>query len=222
MEFETLKTRRSSKVKDMTAPAPTGDELKEILTVGARVPDHGKLNPWYFIVFEGDARAQFGQKIREIYHQDHPDATQEQLWHEENRLTAAPLVIAIVSRIRESKIPVWEQLLSAGACCYNICLAANARGYATNWLTQWYAFHPDIRDYLGLENGCDNIAGFIFIGTATAKNEERDRPDINEITTFWQPNAMINKGDIYNKDGLGFAGGVKFSIFTAQNGKTSS
>ena len=152
----------------MTAPAPTGQELIDILTVGARVPDHGKLNPWYFVVFEGETRAKFGKKIREVYHRDHPDATEEQLLNEENRLTVAPLVVAVISRIRESKIPVWEQLLSAGACCYNICLAANARGYATNWLTQWYAFHPDIRDYLGLENERDNVAGFIFIGTATA------------------------------------------------------
>lgn len=213
MEFQTLQNRRSTKVKHMTVPAPKGKELQDILQTGARVPDHGKLNPWYFVVFEDDARAAFGQKIHDVYLQDHPDATPEQLDHEKNRLMRAPLVVAVVSRIRESKIPVWEQLLSAGACCYNICLAANAKGYGTNWLTEWYAFHPEIRQFLNLEDDRDNIAGFLFIGTATEANEERPRPDLNEITNYWSPDtAPDKKGDIYNKDGLGFAGGLGFTI----------
>lgn len=180
--------------------------MRDILQTGARVPDHGKLNPWYFIIFEGGARAEFGNILRDIWACDHPEATAEQLDHEQNRLTRAPLVIAVISRFRESKIPVWEQILSAGACCYNICLAANLKGYGANWVTEWCAYHPKVRRALNLEDGRDTVAGFLYIGTATGANDERPRPDLDEITNFWtMETAPANKGDIYNKDGLGFA-----------------
>lgn len=205
MNFEFLQTRRSTKLKNMASPAPTGAELAQILETAARVPDHGKLNPWYFIVFEGDNRVSFGAELSRIWHKKHPDATPEQLLNEEERLTRAPLVIAVVSRTRESTIPVWEQLLSAGACCYNLCLAANAKGYGTNWLSEWYCFDTDVRALLNLEDGRDNIAGFIYIGTETERSEERPRPDMAEIVNHWTPEtAPLNKGDIYNKDGVGF------------------
>ena len=203
--YNFLETRRSTKLKNMTPPAPTGQELSEILEVAARVPDHGKLNPWYFIVFEGDNRMAFGAELARIWHAKHPDATPTQLLNEEERLTRAPLVVAVVSRTRESTIPVWEQLLSAGACCYNLCLAANAKGYGTNWLSEWFCFDNDVRTLLGLEDGRDNIAGFIYIGKETERSEERPRPDMAEIVNHWTPETTpLNKGDIYNKDGVGF------------------
>jgi nitroreductase len=200
---QTLKMRRSTKLKNMSAPAPKGAELKTILETAARVPDHGKLSPFYFIVFEGDARAQFGEHLRAAWEQDHGDATEEQLNHEQNRLKRAPLVVAVISRIRDAKIPAWEQILTAGAACYNLCLACNAHGYGTNWLTEWYAYHPKIRAALNLENGRDNIAGFIYIGTETEKQDDRQRPDMSAITNHWtNDKIMDNKGDIYNKDGM--------------------
>ena len=187
----------------MASPAPAGDELRGILQTAARVPDHGKLNPWYFIVFEGEDRAAFGKHLRAAWAKNHPDATAEQLTHEENRFTRAPLVIAVVSRIRDATIPQWEQILSAGACCYNLCLACNAHGYGANWLTEWYAYDDDIRAALSLEDGRDNIAGFVYIGTETEPNEDRPRPDLSEIINHWAEGTPAkNKGDIYNKDGL--------------------
>ena len=199
-----LQSRRSTKIKHMTAPGPNADELKEILQIAARVPDHGKLSPFYFIVFQGTERATFGKHLRHLWAQDYADATQEQLTHEENRFMRAPLVVAVVSRIRESKIPVWEQLMCAGACCYNLCLAANACGYGTNWLSEWYSFDERVHDILGLEKGRDNIAGFIYIGTATEVQDDRERPDLNDITNLWTSGQMPDKkGNNYNKDGAG-------------------
>lgn len=199
-----LKHRRSTKLAHMTSPAPAGDELQSILQTAARVPDHGKLNPWYFIVFEGENRTAFGKHLRAIYARNNPDATPEMLDHEENRLMRAPLVVAVISRVREAIIPAWEQILSAGACCYNLCLACNAHGYGANWLTEWYSFDADVHALLNLEHGRDNITGFIYIGTETDKQDDRSRPDLDLLTNYWTENSVMNnKGESYNKDGLG-------------------
>ena len=201
---EFLQTRRSTKVKYMAEPGPSAEELKEILTIAARVPDHGKLSPFYFIVFQGEERAAFGKYLRDLWAADYAEATAEQLEHEEKRFMRAPVVIAVVSRVRDAKIPVWEQLMCAGACCYNLCLAANAHGYGTNWLSEWYSFDERIHNILGLEKGRDNIAGFIYIGTQTEAQEERERPNLDDITNFWTFDSSADKkGDNYNKDGLG-------------------
>lgn len=199
-----LTTRRSTNLKHMAEPGPDAAQLQDILKIAARVPDHGKLSPFYFIVFEGQARADFGKKLREFWAADYADATEEQLQNEENRFMQAPVVVAVVSRIREAKIPAWEQMMSAGACCYNLCLAANAYGFGTNWLTHWYCFDKRVHDLLGLEEGRDNIAGFIYMGTATATQEDRERPDLDKIVNYWTFNSIMDKkGDEYNKDGLG-------------------
>jgi nitroreductase len=198
---EFLHTRRSTKVKMMSEPGPSLDELNDILEIAARVPDHGKLSPFYFVVFQGDVRKEFGQHLAEIWKNDHPDATQYFLDSEKNRFMQAPLVVAIISRIRDAKIPAWEQILTAGACCQNLCLAANAHGYGTNWLTQWYYNHPEVRNILNLEDGRDNVAGFIYIGTETEKQDDRDRPDVRLLTNNFGE-ELNKKGHEYNKDGM--------------------
>jgi len=180
-----LSTRRSTKVKCMAEPGPSGDELQDILTIAARVPDHKKLVPFRFVVFEGEARAAFGNHLKDIFLRDNPDATPQQLEFEHQRFLRAPTVIAVISAVKDEKnVPYWEQVLSAGACCYNLCLAANAYGYGTNWITEWYSYHPEINALLKLQDG-ETIAGFIYIGTATEDNSERDRPNIKHITNFW-------------------------------------
>lgn len=199
-----LLTRRSSSAKKMTSPGPSADELEQILTAAARVPDHGKLNPWFFITFEGDARAEFGKQLRDIYAQNNPDATDKMLNKEEERLLRAPTVVAVISRIRPSTIPQWEQVFSAGAVCYNLCLAAQSLGYGANWLTEWYTFDEKARKALGLDTR-DTVAGFIYIGTPTEKLDDRPRPDMEKITNIWTSNmTTLNKGDIYDKEGLPF------------------
>lgn len=189
-----LKSRRSSKITSLTSPGPNAEQLQNLLTIGARVPDHGKYHPWYFIVFEGDARREAGDLLRQAYAAENPDAAPAKLDLEAENFLRAPLVIAVVSRIREGKTPEWEQILSAGAACYNICLAANAMGFGSNWLTQWYSYSPTFRQLMGLETQ-DRFAGFIYIGTATAPNEERERPDLSRIVTRWtKKSPALNTG----------------------------
>lgn len=198
-----LKNRRSSKVTTLSAPAPTGAELQEILTIAARVPDHGKYHPWYFIVFEGEARAEVGEHLRTAYAAENPDTSTAKLDLEAERFLRAPLVVAVVSRIREGKNSEWEQILSSGAACYNLCLAANAKGYGTNWLTEWYSYSPTFKQLIGLD-AQDHFAGFIYIGTAPEKQEDRERPDLSKIVTHWsQKSPALNKGEGYGQVGKG-------------------
>ncbi len=200
--LEYLLHRRSVMAQTMCDPAPSEDELQRILEAGARVPDHGKLAPWYFIVFEGDKREIIGEKIRDIYAVQNPNAKQEHLRIEEERFIRAPLVVGVISRIKTGKPPMWEQILSAGAVCQNIVLATNASGYAAQWLTEWYAFDEDFRDYLGLD-ARDTVAGFIHIGTPSEMPSERPRPDLSDITTQWEEGVKPNKGDAYNSPKFG-------------------
>ncbi len=181
--IELLKIRRSVKPREMSAPGPSPAELETILTVGSRVPDHGKLTPWRFIVFEGDARARAGDVIAAVFARKHPDAPAADIEAEKRRLLEAPLVIAVVSFVRpHPKVPAWEQELSAGASCMNILTIASALGYGANWLTGWFAFDRDVLDGLGLKPE-EKLAGFIHIGTATTPSEDRPRPALAEIVT---------------------------------------
>ena len=191
-----LLTRRSSKLASLSAPGPTHEQTETILKIASRVPDHGKYAPWYFIVLEGDARFQAGNLLKQAYKTENPDAADAKLDLEAERFLHAPLVIAVVSRIKYGKHSQWEQILSAGAACMNLCLAANALGYGTNWLTEWYSYSPDFKKSMGLDDR-DHFAGFIYIGTQTEANEERERPDLENIVTYWQQGKPLNKGDQY-------------------------
>ena len=183
-----LLKRRSSKPALLAEPGPSAPQLRQILTAAARVPDHKKLVPWRFIVFEGAARAAFGDKLAAICAAEEAESPSEiRLQTERERLTRAPVVVAVISRISEpQKVPEIEQTLSAGAACMNLCLAANALGFGTSWITEWYAFSAGVRDVLGLGAG-EAVAGFVYIGTATEAQVDRDRPDLDAITQYWQP-----------------------------------
>jgi nitroreductase len=198
-----LQRRRSCPLKNMGEPGPGRAQVETILKAAARVPDHGKLFPWHFIVFDGPARAQAGALLAAAWKEENPQqAEPAKLELESGRFARAPLVIGVISRVREGKHPVWEQILSAGAACQNLCLAANALGFATNWLTEWYSYSPAFKAALGLD-ARDHVAGFIYIGTATGQPDERPRPDLSAITTWWQPGAALNKGAEYGQAGLG-------------------
>jgi nitroreductase len=181
--IELLKFRRSVKPREMTAPGPTPAELDTILTIGARVPDHGKLAPWRFIVFEGDARVRAGELIAKVFANKNPQATPPEIEVEKKRLTDAPLVIGIVSFTKpHPKVPPWEQELSAGASAMNMVTAATALGYGACWLTGWFAFDRDALDALGLKAD-ERFAGFIHIGTPSKPSEDRPRPVLSDIVT---------------------------------------
>ena len=181
--IELLKVRRSVKPREMTAPGPSPAELETILTIGARVPDHGKLTPWRFIVFQGDARLRAGEIIAKVFAQKNPQATAADIEVEKKRLTDAPLVIAVVSLTKpHPKVPAWEQELSAGASAMNIVTAATALGYGACWLTGWFAFDRDVLDGFGLKAD-EKLAGFVHIGTPSRPSEDRPRPALSEIVT---------------------------------------
>src|SRR5258708_2387077 len=160
-----LKSRRSVKPREMSGPGPSAAELETILTVGARVPDHGKLAPWRFRVLEGDPPAPAAKTIATVSPGKTRKAPPAELEVENRRLMDAPLVIAVVSFTRpHPKVPEWEQQLPAGASAMNIVTAATALGYGANWLTGWFAFDRDVLDGLGLKAD-EKFAGFIPIGT---------------------------------------------------------
>jgi nitroreductase len=181
--LELLKRRRSVKPREMTAPGPSPAELDTILAIGARVPDHGKLAPWRFIVFEGDARLRAGELIAQVFAGKNPQATPAEIEVEKKRLTDAPLVIGVVSSTKpHPKVPSWEQELSAGASAMNIVTAATALGYGACWLTGWFAFDRDVLEALGLKAD-EKFAGFIHIGTPSKPSEDRPRPLLSDIVT---------------------------------------
>jgi nitroreductase len=185
--LELLTTRRSFKATELSGPGPSAAQIDTLLTVAARVPDHGKLAPWRFIVFEGDARRAAGDAIAAAFQARYPDAKPEQVEAERNRLRRAPLVIAVVSRAGPHvKIPEWEQVLSAGAAAMNLVLAAHALGFAANWITEWYAYDRAVLDALGLAPH-ERIAGFVHIGTPPGPPEDRPRPALSEIVTRFSP-----------------------------------
>jgi nitroreductase len=178
-----LTTRRSFKPVELTGPAPSAAELDTLLTIASRVPDHGKLTPWRFVVFEGDARAAAGDAIAAAFAAKYPDAKPEHIEAERQRFTRAPLVVAVVSRAAPHvKIPEWEQVLSAGAAAMNLVLAAHALGYGASWITEWYAYDRTVLDALGLAPH-EKIAGFVHIGRPPGVPEDRARPPLDEIAT---------------------------------------
>ena len=183
--LDLLLSRRSGSAKAMTGPGPSPEQLRQILGAGVRVPDHGKLAPWRFILFEGDGRLRMGQVLERAVRETEPDASPERLSLERGRFLRAPVVIGVVSRIREAvPIPEWEQVMSAGACCMTIVIAAHAMGYVANWITEWCAYHPRVRERLGLRSG-ERIAGFIYIGHPAVPLEDRPRPDPESLTTIF-------------------------------------
>ena len=178
-----LSTRRSVAPHLLTGPGPGAEELETLLTIAARVPDHGRLVPWRFIVLQGEARHRIGEVIAAAFKAAQPEADEARIAPERERLARAPLVVAVVSRAGPHvKIPEWEQMLSAGAVCMSLVIGANALGYATSWLTEWYAFDRRVLDALGLASD-ERIAGFVHIGRPAEPPVERQRPDMAEIVT---------------------------------------
>jgi nitroreductase len=184
--LDLLLTRRSVKAGMLGEPGPTPAQLTIILTAAARVPDHKKLTPWRFVVFEGGARAAFGEALAAACateEKEPPSAARLEI--ERTRLLRAPSVVAVISRITPNPgAPEWEQVLSCGAVGMNLCLAANALGFGTCWLTEWYAYSPAVRSALKLADN-ERVAGFIYIGTARERQDDRERPDLASITTRW-------------------------------------
>ena len=184
--IELLARRRSAKPQMLGLPAPTAEELERLLTIAARVPDHKKLVPWRFVVFEGEARAQIGEVFAAACLAEEKETpSPARLDTERQRFLRAPLVVGVISRTKETPgAPEWEQILSAGAACFSLCVAANAMGFSTCWITEWIAYSPTVRKALGLADN-ERVAGFVYIGTANERQADRDRPALADVVTRW-------------------------------------
>ena len=173
--------RRSASAPVLTAPAPSAEELNELLRLAARAPDHGKLFPWRFVILQGDAKAALVVQLERLAaDQPKPDKAAAAL----AKLRNPPLTVAVISRVIECNIPEWEQVLSSGAVCQNMLIAADAMGYGANWITDWYSYDERATRLLGLEPH-ERVAGFVHLGTLPEPPQERVRPEIDKLVTVW-------------------------------------
>jgi nitroreductase len=180
-----LKSRKSASAKALGPPGPDPGQLAEILSIAVRVPDHGKLAPWRFVVFAGAARARAGEALGARYQELHPAHGAEGTSFAKGLLLRAPVVVAVVSKAAvHPKIPLWEQQLSSGAVCFNLVLASQALGFDAQWQTDWIAYDDGAKAIIGLAPG-EAISGFIYIGTSTVPLEDRPRPDLAALVTHW-------------------------------------
>jgi nitroreductase len=182
-----LRTRRSGRPRDLVAPGPDPDQLRQILEIGARTPDHGKLAPWRFIHVPADRRGAFSAMLEAAYQAGRPEPARLEVEAVQRFAHQAPeLVVLLSSPVGGTKIPLWEQELSCGAAAMNLLHAAHALGFAGGWVTGWAAYSEPVLQGLGARPG-ERIAGFIFIGTPGMELEERPRPPLDDRLSEWTP-----------------------------------
>ncbi len=182
-----LRTRRSAKPRDLAEPGPDDAQLRQILVIAGRTPDHGKLTPWRFIHVRAEQRGAFADLLERAYRSQNADPGRLEIEAVHRFAHQAPtLVVALSCPVEGTKIPIWEQELSCGAACMNLLLGAHALGFAAGLVTGWAAYSEDVLRGLGGRDG-ERIAGFVFIGTPPVELEERDRPEPGKILSDWVP-----------------------------------
>jgi nitroreductase len=178
-----LAKRRSASAMTLAAPGPDDAQLADILRLAVRVPDHGKLAPWRFVILKGAAKDAFAEQVTALAgSQENPTKANAAL----RKLTRPPVAVAVISRFIAGEIPEWEQRQSASAVCHQTLLAAAALGWGANWITDWYSYDARAKAILGLSED-EKVAGFLYLGTATEQPQERQRPDVAAITSVWSP-----------------------------------
>jgi nitroreductase len=180
-----LASRRSASAKAMGEPGPDAAQIAAILGIAVRVPDHGKLTPWRFLLITGEARARAGDIVAARWRALNPDHGEAMIAEQQRTFLRAPTVIAVVSTAGDHpKIPVWEQVLSAGAVCQNMLIAATAMGLGCQWITGWQAYDREVLAALGVGEG-EKVAGFVYFGTPTEAATDRPRPEPESLVTRW-------------------------------------
>lgn len=178
-----LLSRRSPPISELTGPGPDEAEIATMIRAAIRVPDHGRLAPWRFILYRGDARRRVGEMLAELAGKREGPLPETRLEQERKRLDRAPLVVAVVSVPKEhARIPQWELFLSGGAAAMNLVHAAKALGYGATWITNWYSDDPEGRAILGLSPE-ERIVGLVHIGNHPGGTPERPRPEPADITS---------------------------------------
>lgn len=168
----------------MIAPGPDATQLRTILSAAMRVPDHGKLAPWRFVVVPPEQRSALADLLVASLRAEKPDAHEAEITAAADFAHQAPILVVVLSSVRrEAKIPAWEQELSAGAACMTLLISAHALGFVGGWLTTWAAYNDTVRAAFGGKD--ERIAGFIFIGSPARALEERPRPDYDSVVSDW-------------------------------------
>lgn len=181
-----LASRRSGRPRDMIAPGPDAAQLRDIVRVALRTPDHGKLNPWRVVHVATDQRDRLADVLVHAYRTEKPEAGRLEIEAMESFARQAPQLLVVLHSPRESsKIPLWEQQLSTGAFVMNLLHTIHASGFVGGWITGWPAYNQAMRDQFGAAP--EQIAGFLFIGTAHCPLEERPRPALDTVFSSWQP-----------------------------------
>ncbi|MEE2998419.1 MAG: nitroreductase [Pseudomonadota bacterium] len=183
-----LRSRRSVVAANLSEPGPNHEELNSILEIGLRVPDHSRCGPWRIQIVRKEGQVKLGELYASLFTKEDENPTQEKIDYWRSRPQSAPILLAITCYPNEEKlhkIPLWEQILSGGALCQNILNAAHALGYSAQWLTEWPAYHKDVKKILGHEEEIE-IYGFIFIGTAIEPPKERKRISAEEVVSEWK------------------------------------
>ncbi len=177
-----LAARRSASAQTLKAPGPDTAQLDDLLRLAARVPDHGKLAPWRFVVLEGEAKAGFVRRLEDMVgRQAAPEKARAVL----AKIANPPLTVAVISSPKPASIPLWEQQMSAGAVCMTLLIAAQAMGFGANWITDWYAVDPEALALLGVRDG-EQVAGFIHLGAPSEDPLERVRPEMGTVVERWE------------------------------------
>lgn len=179
-----LSSRRSGKPRDLAAPGPSIDQMREMVRIAVRTPDHGKLAPWRFVIVPDDKREALATLLADSYRAEKPEAGRLEIEAMLQFARQAPAVIVVLSSPKQSKIPLWEQELSVGAASMNLLHAAHAMGFAGGWLTGWPAYSEAVRDAFGSTE--EKIAGFVFLGTPGRELEERPRPELDDVVSLWE------------------------------------
>ena len=179
--LQLLAKRRSTAAAGLRGPGPSAEDLRQMLAIAARVPDHRGVNPFRFVVFEGEARIKAGAVIAEAFKRNQPGAEDAAVAMEAKRFERAPVVVLVVASLNLAhKTPEWEQTLTAGAVCQNLLIAASASGFAAQWLTEWYAYDDEVLRAFGLGE-TERVAGYVYIGTAAEPPLERPRPELDAL-----------------------------------------
>lgn len=190
--IELLLSRRSVTAMMLGEPGPDDAALDTILRVATRVPDHGKLTPWRIQILRSEGQRHLGDLLADLFVKAYPEANDKQIEFERNRPQRAPLLLVVTSKVRKDhKIPEMEQMLSGGAVCYSVLIAARALGFSAQWLTEWPAYRTEVVEALGHDPATDRIIGFLYLGTATEAPQERPRPALADVASEWQTSDVI-------------------------------
>ena len=181
-----LASRRSGKARDMVGPGPDETELRKMIALAARTPDHGKLGPWRFVIVPQERRGDFAELLRQALDANDPAVTDAHR-HKADEFAngGEALVVLLSAPVAGHKVPVWEQELSAGAVAMNLLHAAHVHGYVGSWLTGWAAYDPVVHQAFCLPG--ESIAGFFFLGSPSQPLSERPRPELAYVVSAWQP-----------------------------------